>query len=480
MQADEVATETGIAGLVAALARIATPLAIASLSQIAMGLTDTILLGHLGGGALAAGGLATTLFFTTGVVLQGTLVGAGVLAAQARGAGREGDIAGTYATALLVGLLLSAPAFLLYGLARPALLWLGEPPALAHDVGRYLAILRWATPAFVGGLGVLRAVLPAIGQSDLLLRVTPLMAVANGLVNYALIYGVGPLRGLGLRGSALATTLTLWASALVLFGLLHGSRRRRRLVAPPRLDLARLAPLLRLGLPISATIAAETLLFLVSSLAAGRLGADPLAAHQVILSVGTFLFMVPMALGQAANVLTGIATGAGDRARVRRTGLVAIGLGALLMAGIGLALLAGRGAVAAAFLDPLVRGNARPFALTVSLLGIMALFQVVDGVQAVAIGALRGMGDSAVPMVLATVGYWLIGFPLGWLLAFRLGLGIVGLWTGLAAALAAVAVMMTVRFLVATRRPGTLPLDPAGAAAPGPDPLGIRRANEAP
>ncbi len=149
------------------------------------------------------------------------------------------------------------------------------------------------------------------------------------------------------------------------------------------------------------------------------------------------------------------------------------------MAAIGLALLAGRGAVAAAFLDRQVRGNARPFALTVSLLGIMALFQVVDGVQAVAIGALRGMGDSAVPMVLATVGYWLVGFPLGWLLAFRLGLGIVGLWTGLAAALAAVAIMMTVRFVVATGRPGALPLDPAGAGAPGPNPLRVRRASRA-
>ena len=459
-----VAAGAGIAALAGALLRIAGPLAIASLSQVAMGLTDTILLGHLGGGALAAGGLAATLFFTIGVVLQGTLVGAGVLVAQARGAGREGRIAGIYGTALLVALLLSVPAFLFYGVAEPLLLALHEPPALAHDVGRYLAVLRWATPAFLAGLGVLRAVLPAIDQAGLLLRTTPLMALANGLLNYALIFGIGPVPALGLHGSALASTATLWASAAILFALLHGRGRRRRLVSPPRLELRLLPSLLRLGLPISATIAAETLLFLVSSLAAGRLGADPLAAHQVLLSVGTFLFMIPTALGQAANVLTGVATGAGDRALVRRTGLVAIGLTALVMAGIALMLLVGRNAVATAFLDPRTAAGA----ITVGLLGIMALFQVVDGVQAVAIGALRGMGDSAVPMVLAAVGYWVIGFPLGWLLAFRLGFGIVGLWSGLAAALAAVAIMMTVRFwLVSKGRPGAVPLDPAKGAACG-------------
>ena len=454
MRAVEVAAATGIPALAEALGRIAVPLAIASLSQIAMGLTDTVLLGGLGGGALAAGGLATTVFFTTGVVLQGTLVGAGVLAAQARGAGTEHEIAGTYAIALLVGLLLSVPAFLLYSRAEPLLLWLHEPPALARDSGRYLDILRWATPAFLAGLGVLRAVLPAIGQADLLLRVTPLMAVANGLVNYVLIYGLGPLHGMGLAGSALATTLALWASALVLFGLLHGRRERRRLVSPLRAGRGQLRPLLRIGLPISATIAAETLLFLVSSLSAGRFGAGPLAAHQIVLSVATFVFMVPMALGQAANVLTGVATGSGDRPAIRRTGLVAIGLGAALMAAIGLALLMGGHAVAAAFLDPRVAANHQAFRITVTLLGIMALYQVVDGIQVVAIGALRGMGDSTVPMIVATIGYWLIGFPLGWLLAFRLGLGVVGLWISLAAALTAVAAMMTMRFLLVTRTGG--------------------------
>ena len=449
--ADTIAIETSVRGQVSILLRIAVPLAIASLSQIAMGLTDTVLLGGLGGGALAAGGLGATLFFTSGVILQGALVAAGVLIAQARGAGTEERIGGLYGTALALGLLLSVPAFLFYSQAERLLLLLHEPPVLAHAVGRYLHVLRWGTPAFLAGLGVLRAVLPAIEQANLLLKVTPAMAVANGLLNYGLIHGAAGLPALGLEGSALATALTLWMSALCLLGLLHGSRRRRRLVTPLRLDRACVRPLLRIGLPISVTIAAETLLFLVFSLCAGRLGAPSLAAHQVVLSIGTFVFMVPMALGQAANVRTGVATGAGDPRAVRRVGLVAIGLAALIMGGIGLALLLVPYPVAAVFLDPGMPGNREALGITVRLLGIMALFQVVDGVQAVAIGALRGMGDSTVPMILATIGYWLIGFPLGWLLAFRAGFGVRGLWISLAVALTAVALMMTGRFLVATR-----------------------------
>ncbi len=446
------ATEAGLIGHARALLALAVPLAVVSLSEIAMGLTDTILLGGVGERAVAAGGLSGTLFFTTGASLQGALMAAGVLTAQARGAGDQRRAASLYGTALLFGLVLSIPAFTLFSLIEPLLRLLGEPPPLAHDVGRYLGILRWATPAFLAGLGVMRAMLPAIGQATLLLRVTPAMAVANGLLNYALIHGVAGLPGLGLLGSALATTLTLWCTVLLLFGLLHGSRRRRMPVTPPLPDWGEVAPMLRIGLPISATIAAETMMFLISSLAAGTLGAAALAAHQIVLSIGTFTFMVPMALGQAANVRTGLATGARDPVGVRRAGLVGIGLGVSIMAVIGLVLLLAPGLIAGAFLDPSAPANRDAVLLAIRLLGILALFQVVDGTQVTAIGALRGMGDTAVPMLLAQVGYWLIGLPLGWLLAFRLGYGVVGIWLGLAGALTAVAAMMATRFWRLTRR----------------------------
>ena len=192
-------------------------------------------------------------------------------------------------------------------------------------------------------------------------------------------------------------------------------------------------------------------MFLLAGLAAGLLGTAALAAHQIVLSIGTFTFMVPMALGQAANVRVGLATGAGNRAAVRRAGLVAIGMAILVMGAIGLVLLLTPDLVASAFLDRSVAANRAAFRIAVTLLGILALFQVVDGVQVVAIGALRGMGDTAKPMVLAQVGYWLVGVPLGWLLAFRFGYGAAGLWAALAMALASVAIMMATRFAWITR-----------------------------
>ncbi|MCQ8277223.1 MATE family efflux transporter [Acetobacteraceae bacterium KSS8] len=435
-----------------ALLAIAIPLAVVSLSEIAMGLTDTILLGGIGESAVAAGGMGGTLFFTVGATLQGALMAAGVLSAQARGGGRAHEAASLYGTALLLGLLLALPAFILFSFIEPILRAIGEAPSLAHDVGVYLGILRWGTPAFVAGIGVMRAMLPAIGQERLLLRVTPAMAVANGLLNYALINGAAGLPALGLRGSALASTVTLWCTVLCLFTLLHASRRRRTLITPPWPDWRRILPMLRVGLPIAGTIAAETSMFSVASLLAGLFGAAAAAAHQIVLAIGTFTFMVPMSIGQAANVRTGLATGAGDPVWVRRAGSVAIALAAGSMAAIGVVLLLLPGPIIHGFLDPHVAGNRRAIGLAATLMAVLALFQVVDGTQAAAIGALRGMGDTRVPMLLALLGYWVVAPALCWALAFRLGWGVLGIWLSLAGGLASVAAMMTGRFLRITGR----------------------------
>ncbi|MBE7210432.1 MAG: MATE family efflux transporter [Gluconacetobacter diazotrophicus] len=447
-----------VAGHARALLALTLPLAATSLSEMAMGLTDTVLLGGIGTDALAAGSLGGTLFFVSGASLQGIVGASGVLIAQARGAGRPERIPALYGTAILLGLLLAVPVFVLASLAEPLLLRLGEPPRLAHDIGIYLGILRWGAFPFLSGLGAMRAVLPAIDQAGLLLRVTPLMAVANGLLNWALIHGLSfgghrLLPPLGLRGSALATTLTLFVVPVVLFALLHADPRRGVLVRSPRIGRAELGHTWRLGAPIGLTVAAEAFLFAVAGLAAGTMGADALAAHQIALNIGAFTFMVPMALGQAANVRTGLATGARDATALRRAGFTAMALAAAIMAAIGLALFLLPHLIVSAFLDPDSAADAGAFRLAVALLGIAALWQVVDGVQTTAIGALRGTGDTRVPMLLAQIGYWLIGFPLGILFGFVLHGGVVGLWIALATALASVAVMMTLRFRVVSRRP---------------------------
>lgn len=440
--------------------RLATPLAVAQLVQMAMGVTDTVLLGGIGGAALAAGGLGSSLMFTGLVVLQGLLTSVSVLVAQASGAGRDADIPALYWTGMLLTALLSVPAFALFSVLAPLLLAVGEPPALVQDVDAYLSVLRWSAPGALLGMGMLRAFLPAVGGGAMILWVTLTEALANAALCYGLIHGSWGLPAMGLRGAALATVVVLSASAAVLLAMLHLRPALGRFVAwsPPRAALLR--AMLRLGLPVAATFAVETGLFLAVALLLGLLGPDALAAQQVALNTISVAFMIPLAIAQAANVRVGYRVGAGDGQGARRAGWVAIGLGGAFEVAAALAVLLATRPIAALYLDP-AAGPA--FAIAVDLLGVAVMFQVADGVQSVAGGALRGLGDTSVPFLLAAMGYWGIGFPAAWWLTMRAGAGATGAWWGLAAGLVVVAVLLTRRFHVRSRALTAPP--PCGIAA---------------
>ncbi len=427
--------------------RLATPLAIAQLAQMAMGVTDTVLLGTIGSEAVAAGGLAASLFFTAVILMQGVLTSVSILVAQARGAGRGAEAPRFYWTGFLLCLLLILPPFLLFSAAEPLLLAIGEPARLAADFGAYLGVLRWGTPGALIGLGLMRAFLPAIDRGWMLQWVALGAAVANGFLCYGLIHGAWGLPALGLTGSALSSVIVLWAAAGALLLLVH----RRPTVRPavqwrrPQLDV--LIAMLRLGLPVSAAFAVEAGLFLAIGLLIGLLGPAALAAQQVALSVLSVAFMVPLAIAQAANVRVGHYAGASDRRGARRAGLVAIGLGAAFEAGAAAALLLIPGAIVGFYLDPAAPADADAFAIATGLIGIAVAFQVADGVQCVAAGALRGLGDTRIPFLIAAFGYWGLGFPAAWWLTIRAGWGAAGSWWGLAVSLTVVALLLTWRFL---------------------------------
>ena len=431
--------------------RLATPLAVAQLAQMAMGITDAVMLGTLGGDALAAGGLGESLFITVCVVLQGVMTALAVLVSQARGAGRDAQVPGLYWTGMLLALLLVVPGFALFSAAEPLLLAVGEPAALAHDVGIFVDALRWATPGALLGMGLMRAFLPAIDRGGMVLWVSLASASGNGALCYGFVHGAWGLPALGLRGPALATVLSLTAAAVALLLLVHGRPGLRGFVAWRRPHLSMLGAMLRLGIPVSATFAVETGLFLAIALLIGRLGSVPLAAQQVALNILSVAFMVPLAIAQAANVRVGHCVGADDQPGARRAGLVAIGLGAAFEGMAALLLLAAPDSVVGLYLDPASPGSAEAFALATGLLSIVVVFQVADGVQSVASGALRGLGDTRVPFVLAATAYWGVGFPAAWFLTLRAGWGMEGAWWGLATGLIAVAALLTWRFLRRTR-----------------------------
>jgi MATE family, multidrug efflux pump len=427
-------------------ARLAAPLAIAQLSQMAMSVTDTVLLGSLGPDALAAGGLGANLFFVVVTLLQGVLTSVSVSVAHARGAQADERVPPIYWTGFALSILLAVPAFVLLSFAAPILTTFGEPAVLAQHIGEYCAILRWGTPASLIGVGLMRSFLPAIGAAKRLLWVSIGSVVFNGFLNYGLIHGAYGLPRLGFLGSAVATTVTIWLSALILMALLHLRPRYRHFVTASRPNVPLMSELFGIGWPVAITYGVESMLFLATGLTVGLFGEAQLAAHQIALNVASVSFMVPLAIGQAANVRVGYWSGAGMPLAARHAGFVALALGVGFMSLSGLVMVAAPHWIVGLYLHLDDPANAHTVALASSLLGVAAIFQIVDGMQTVGSGCLRGLKDTRVPMFAATFGYWGIGFPTGYVLAFHFGLGARGLWWGLAAGLASVALLMTLRF----------------------------------
>lgn len=409
---------------------------------MAMGATDTAFLGALGPDALAAGSLGTSVEITTLVILQGVLAALSALVAQARGAGNGAAIPGLYWSGALLAGLLVLPAMLLFQHAETLLLAVGEPPALAQATGRFLSVLQWSVPGAMVGTGLQRAFLPAIDAGWVIFPITLIGALLNAVLCYALIGGHFGFPAWGFLGPAIATTVITTGIALALTVFTH-TGSRAAFVARARPRAAELAALLRLGVPIGATFAVETTLFLAVALLIGTLGAEALAAQQTALVAISVAFMIPLGLSQAANVRVGHAIGACDPLAARRAGLAAIGLGAAAEAAFAALNAIAPGQVVRLFLDPATQ--AASIALT--LLRIAAVFQLADGIQCVAAGALRGLGDTRTPFILAALGYWAVGFPACWFLTLHAGFGPAGAWCGLAAGLMTVAILLTRRFL---------------------------------
>ncbi len=299
----------------------------------------------------------------------------------------------------------------------------------------------------------------------------------NALLVWALVFGEFGAPRLGVVGAGWASTLAELFMALALLGLIARDRRLRRFRLLGRLwrpDWRRLREVFRVGLPIAGQMWLEIGVFSVAALIVGWLGAVPVAAHAIAVQAATATFMVPMGIGQAATARVGLAAGAGDAVGAARAGSVAVALGAGFMAVMALLIVAGAGALPWLFLSAADPDAPAVAASAATLLAIAGVFQLADGVQAVAAGALRGLRDTRVPMLFAALGYWGIGLPVGLLLGFPLGLGASGVWVGLATGLAVVAALVLRRW---RRLAAPRPRGGSAAAAAGSEPR--RRATAA-
>ena len=437
---------------------LALPLAAANVSQMAMSVADTVMVGTLGAVPLAAVGIGAGFYFTSVVICQGILTAVAPLSAYAIGAGdREaaGRIAGS---GLILAGLLSVPVIgAMLGGTR-LLDFLGYDPGLSHEIGRFLQAVCWGAPGFLG-FAVLRSLLASLSRPRAVMLVLVLCVPANVALNWVLIFGHLGVAPLGLTGAAYASAIAQW---LMLIGSVAAVWRLRKKGVAPRLrgDLRQIGADFRriaaLGGPIGGLQLMEIGVFVTSAAVVGLFGANPLAAHQIAINYASITFMVPLGISQAATVRVAAVRGAGLVPAARRAAFVALALGSGFMAVSAVVIWTVPGLIVSAYVAAGDPANRELVALALRFLAFAAAFQIADGVQVVAAGALRGYEDTTVPMLLAGLGYWLIGFAGGWALAFPLGLGPIGMWWGFVIGLVAVAALLTLRLgkLSQLPRPG--------------------------
>ncbi len=434
--------------------KLAWPMALTQLGQIAMMTTDLMLLGRLGPQVVAATALAHTVLFAAFVFGMGMVAAVAPLAAQSFGA-REPRLV---RRALRVGLWASVALGLPFSVAQmwgeAALLALGQTPEAASLAGQYLVSLGWSLiPAWC--FMAFRSFMGAVNRPEPALWITLAAIPANAVLAYALIFGDFGLPRLEVFGAGIATTLVNIGMCLAAIWVCYAQapfKKYRVLGNFWRADWRMMRELIVIGAPISFGYAVEFGLFAVAALMMGWIGTVELAAHQIALQVASVMFMVPFGISMAATVRVGHAVGRGDAAGTRRSGWIAIALGAAFMGAMVVIVALGRNMIPLIYIDPAPGEADAAIALAASLLVLGASFFIFDGVQTIAAGALRGLSDTRVPLVFAVIGFWGVGFTAAYLLGFSASLGAYGIWIGLSLGLAAYASLLLMRFHALTRR----------------------------
>jgi MATE family multidrug resistance protein len=437
------------------LLKLATPLVLTQLSQMAIMTTDVVMLGRLGKTALASAALGNTVFFFTWLIGCGPVAAVAPMIAHILGANPK-DRAGVR-NAVRMGfwsvLILSVPLIALLLFTRPILLLLGQQPELAAGAGRFTSMICWGLP-FSLGYQVLRNFSTALSRPKASMWVMGISILFNAAGDYALIFGHLGLPRLGLTGSGIASACSYAFAFLAMVCVVHlipELKTFRILRRFHRVHFSKLIEVFRLGIPIGLTMIFEAMLFNAATLIMGTFGATAVAAHQIALNVPSITFMVPLGVGMAATVRVGLAAGAGDGEAVRRAGYSALLMGGGFMALTAVVLWLWPGPIASLYFADDAR-NADVIALAVVFLRVAAAFQIFDGLQVVGAMTLRGLKDAHMPMWIAGLSYWLGGFPVCLWLAFGRHMQGFGIWIGLATGLFVAAALMCGRFWFLARQ----------------------------
>jgi len=433
---------------------LGVPLIGAQLAQLGIHTTDMVIVGQLGAEKLAAMVLAGQFFFVLFIFGSGFSIAVVPMIAQAFG---RGDVRSTRRS-LRMGMWVAIVYWLLvlpfFMNAERILLGFGQNAEVARLAGDYLGITKYG---LLPGLlfYVMRGLVSAVGKASVVLYITILTLVVNGVLAYGLVLGHFGLPALGMNGAAIVAVIVQTLSFVCLAAFVQSREEMRQyevFVRFWRPDWQALLEVLRLGLPISVTILAEVSLFSAASILMGQIGTTELAAHGIALQLASIAFMIPLGLSQAATVRVGIAYGQGDYPNLVRAAIMVSALACIIAIAGGVLFAAAPQYLSRWFLNEHLPNVPAVLDYAAKLVIIAGIFQLMDGLQAIASGLLRGLKDARVPMIMALISYWPVGFLLAWVLGFPLGLGGEGVWYGILVGLTVASITLSWRFIALVQR----------------------------
>jgi MATE family multidrug resistance protein len=445
-----------------ALLRLAGPLIVNNLSIAGMQFADAVMAGRLGAEALAAVAVGGSVWFLGFTVCLGLMMAISPIAARHYGAGEQSLIGRYTRQGLWLAVVLGLSFFVMIQLfVEPVLVFLGIDTGFRELTIGYARAVVWGAPAICAFLAF-RFTTEGIGFTRPIMYMSLFALVCNVFLNWVLMYGHLGAPAFGAVGCGMASAITMW---LMVFSM--GTYVAVKPIYKPLKIFDHLAPIrmpvlkeiFSLGTPIAVTITAEAGLFSAVSILVGTRGADITAAHQIALNFAATMFMIPLALSAATTVRIGHALGSGNATAARAGGTTGILMCIVFMACSAAFLLLFRGIVVGMYTnDPSVTE------IAISLLLMAAVFQIADGVQIGAAGALRGYKDTRMPMVINTFSYWVLGFPLAYLAAITYRAPPSWIWGGFVLGLTVAAVLLTARFHILSKRVIEADADPAASA----------------
>lgn len=423
--------------------RLAYPVMLSQLGQVMVGVADNIMVGRLGAETLAAASLANSIFFLILMFGIGVSMAVTPMVAAADGQGKKGRLGSLLSNGFVINTVTSLVLFLLILGISPGLSHLDQPDEVVLLAIPYLLIITFSLLPFMF-FQTFKQFMEGLSQTKQAMYITVIFNLINIGLNWLLIYGNWGFPALGLNGAGWATLISRILMALAIYLYFKKSNRYQIYLkdfGTGNLSRKIINKMVRIGLPTGMQFVFEVGAFSAAAIMMGWIGVNALASHQIAINLASISYMMASGLSAAAMVRVGNQLGRKDIPMMRQVGFSIFGMIMVFMLLFAVVFLVFRNQLPLIYID-----DPEVVKMAASLLVIAGFFQLSDGLQVVGLGALRGLSDVKVPTLVTMIAYWVIGLPLGYILAFWAGLNELGIWIGLLIGLTLTAVMLIYRF----------------------------------